>query len=259
MPSNVSKNPGQRQYRNGSKYTVAERKILEPFKEAFRSEESKAGRLEILKSEILPAIFNYWASIEPDPMEEEESRRRAKVSYQACPTLYYRSHRQELTNWLSNNWRKTQGPSRKSNNFKVKRSEAIWSLHQDRVFKEIARMLGVDEATTTTPGWLPMRLPAIKRVYESMTEDERAVLHTEKEKMMMQGYSEQKKRRYVKADADADADAESAIGPMFHSLAEKYLCKRVEETARQQWLEMGVVSVTLTAYTDPSGLLVIDA
>ena len=45
---------------------------------------------------------------------------------------------------------------------------------------------------------------------------------------------------------------------MFPSLAEKNLCKRVEESARQQWLEMGVVSVTLTAYTAPDGLLVVD-
>ena len=107
--------------------------------------------------------------------------------------------------WLSNNWRKTQGPSRKSNNFKVKRSEAIWSLHQDRVFKEIGYLLDVENASTTTPGWFPMRLPAIKRVLESMTEEEKAILHAEQEKMMTEGYPEKTKRRYVLADADADA------------------------------------------------------
>ena len=46
---------------------------------------------------------------------------------------------------------------------------------------------------------------------------------------------------------------------MFRSLAEKNLVKCVEETARQQWLEMGVLSVTFTAYTAPDGLLVVDA
>ena len=53
-----------------------------------------------------------------------------------------------------------------------------------------------------------MRLPAIKRVLESMTEEEKAVLHAEQEKMMTEGYPEKTKRRYVLADADADADAE---------------------------------------------------
>jgi hypothetical protein len=32
----------------------------------------------------------------------------------------------------------------------------------------------------------------------------------------------------------------------------------VQESARQQWLEMGVLSVTFTAYTAPNGLMVVD-
>jgi hypothetical protein len=43
------------------------------------------------------------------------------------------------------------------------------------------------------------------------------------------------------------------------SLAEKNLFKHVQESARQQWLEMGVLSVTFTAYTAPNGLMVVDA
>ena len=45
---------------------------------------------------------------------------------------------------------------------------------------------------------------------------------------------------------------------MFHSVAEKNLVKHVEETAQQQWLEMGVLSVTFTAYIAPDGLTVVD-
>ena len=81
-------NPRQSRYRKG-RYTVEERNIIEPFKDAFRSpQESKAGRLEILKHDILPAIFNYWQSIDGVHFAEEESRKRAKVSYQACSTLH---------------------------------------------------------------------------------------------------------------------------------------------------------------------------
>jgi hypothetical protein len=89
----------------------------------------------------------------------------------------------------------TKSCLRKSNNFKVKQSEAIWNLYQDRVFQEIANLLGVEDATTSTPGWFPMRLPAIKHVFENMTEEEKAVLHAEQEKMMREGYTEQMKRR----------------------------------------------------------------
>ena len=35
------------------------------------------------------------------------------------------------------------------------------------------------------------------------------------------------------------------------------LCKHVEESAQQQWLEMEVLSVTFTAYTAPNGLMVV--
>jgi hypothetical protein len=75
-----SENVGTRQYRKESKYTIQERKIIEPYKDAFRSQESKAGRLQILKCDILPAIFNYWVSIERAPVDEEDSRIRAKVN-----------------------------------------------------------------------------------------------------------------------------------------------------------------------------------
>jgi hypothetical protein len=34
--------------------------------------------------------------------------------------------------------------------------EAVWSLHQDQVFKEIRYLLDVENATTTTPGWFLM-------------------------------------------------------------------------------------------------------
>jgi hypothetical protein len=81
MTPQPSENPGYRQHQKGSQYTVEEQKIIEPFKDAFRSQESKAARLQILKTDILPAMFNYWASIEMAPMNPEESCTRAKVGY----------------------------------------------------------------------------------------------------------------------------------------------------------------------------------
>jgi hypothetical protein len=80
MPPEPSENARLRQYRKGSRYSVEERKIIEPYKVAFRSQESKANRLQILKCDILPAMFNYWVSIDRAPTDEEESRIRAKVN-----------------------------------------------------------------------------------------------------------------------------------------------------------------------------------
>ena len=86
MPPEVSEKQALGQYRKGSRYTLEEHKITEPYKDAFWSEESKASWLQILKCDILPAIFNYWVSIERAPLDEEESCIHAKVNYQleAC-------------------------------------------------------------------------------------------------------------------------------------------------------------------------------
>jgi hypothetical protein len=89
----------------------------------------------------------------------------------------------------------TKGLSRKSNNFKVKQSEVIWSLYRDRVLQQIANLLHVEVASTTTPGWFKMQTPAIKLVFDHMTADEKAVLRAERDKIMREGYSDQTKRR----------------------------------------------------------------
>jgi hypothetical protein len=59
--------------------------------------------------------------------------------------------------------------------------------------KEIGNRLGIEDATTGTPGWFQMRLPAIKSVFNSMTAEEKAILETEQDKMMRDGYPEQMK------------------------------------------------------------------
>jgi hypothetical protein len=80
MPPEPSENAGTRQYQKESKYTIQEWKIIKPYKDAFQSQESKAGQLQILKYDILPAIFNYWVSIERAPVDEEDSCIHTKVN-----------------------------------------------------------------------------------------------------------------------------------------------------------------------------------
>jgi hypothetical protein len=75
-------NTNRRQVRKDSKYSTEERKVIEPYKDAFRSEQTVAGRLQILRNDILPAMFNYWQIIGKAPENEDESRQRAKVKFQ---------------------------------------------------------------------------------------------------------------------------------------------------------------------------------
>jgi len=60
-------------------------------------------------------------------------------------------------------------------------------------FQRDRNLLGVEDATTSTPGWFQMRLPVIKSVFDTMTAEEKAILETEQDKMMREGYPEQTK------------------------------------------------------------------
>jgi hypothetical protein len=61
--------------------------------------------------------------------------------------------------------------------------------------QEITKMLDVEDATTTTPGWFQMQMPAIKNVYDQMTPQEKLGVHEERDKIMCQGYPEETKQR----------------------------------------------------------------
>ena len=43
-------------------YSPAECSILYPWKELYRSLDSKAERLTLFKNDILPSMFNYWTT-----------------------------------------------------------------------------------------------------------------------------------------------------------------------------------------------------
>jgi hypothetical protein len=71
----------RRKARKDCKYTAEERKVIDLYKEEFRSETTKAGRVLILRSKILPAIFNYWVQNGTPPKDEDDSRQCARVTF----------------------------------------------------------------------------------------------------------------------------------------------------------------------------------
>ncbi|KAM6489951.1 hypothetical protein JOM56_014530 [Amanita muscaria] len=166
-------------------------------------------------------MFKYWETVGKLPQNHEESQLWTK----------------ELVNWLTNNWRMWQPLAKKSNNFTVKKSEVLWNLHQEDVLKEIAHLLDLEEVTTSTPGWFPLRLPAIANILERLSPGEQAQLDADVERINKEGYPDDVKRR----------------------LAEKYTQKRVEDDAISNWKEKGVMTLTFTAYIGQDGKLVIDA
>jgi hypothetical protein len=102
---------------------------------------------------------------------------------------------QELTKWLTNNWRPYHSLAEKKKIATVKRSEALWQTQRDRVFEEIALLLGVERADTSTEGWFGQRLPAIRNILEGMTDGENSQLDVSMQEMNTSGQPEDIKRR----------------------------------------------------------------
>ena len=69
-----------RKSRKNCKYNADELKEIMPFKESFVTATTIPERVLILRSKILPAMFNYWAANGKEPRDQEESQTWAKVS-----------------------------------------------------------------------------------------------------------------------------------------------------------------------------------
>jgi hypothetical protein len=63
------------------------------------------------------------------------------------------------------------------------------------VFNEIASILNIDTASTSTPGWFTLRTKASKNLLESMTEEERKSLEKDADRMQREGLPEDVQRR----------------------------------------------------------------
>lgn len=68
-------------------------------------------------------------------------------------------------------------------------------MHRDKVFVEIGRLLGVEDASSATPGWFGHRMTAMKNVIKNMSDDELQSLDTEVDRISKQGYPEKLQRK----------------------------------------------------------------
>lgn len=93
-----------------------------------------------------------------------------------------------MLHWIRNNWRLGDSPTQSK--ILVKRTDIVWDQHQDKVFKEIAKMLKVPTATKDTPGWFQCRMKAIGRVTSQMTENELKAVDALKQELSENGYPE---------------------------------------------------------------------
>lgn len=74
-------------------------------------------------------------------------------------------------------------------------TDVLWWTRQDDVFEEIASILHIRTANTSTPGWFPLRTKASKQILERMTEDQRKVIEDEGDRMEKDGLPQDVQRK----------------------------------------------------------------
>lgn len=79
----------------------------------------------------------------------------------------------------------------------VKRSDIVYSKHRDLVDAEIAKLLGVPVASTTTPGWFGKRMVAVGNVIAGMTSAQLAQLDADVAIAAEDGLPAEEQNRWV--------------------------------------------------------------
>lgn len=74
-------------------------------------------------------------------------------------------------------------------------TDVLWSTQKEKVFEEIASILGLDHADTKTPGWFGLRTKASKNIIDRMPEDEKKSLEDEADRMQEVGLPKDVQRR----------------------------------------------------------------
>ncbi|KAF8801027.1 hypothetical protein BYT27DRAFT_7216453 [Phlegmacium glaucopus] len=104
------------------------------------------------------------------------------------------------------------------------------------VFAEIASIMELPSANMHTPGWFPNRTIASKNVIDVMLHEEREKLDQAAERIRVEGLPVERQCK----------------------LAEQKWYSRFSTMAKERYLEMGLVSISVVAYTDKAGHFVID-
>jgi hypothetical protein len=71
--------PKARKHRKDAFYSPAEMTILVKHKQEYRTQPTRELRGNVLRTKILPDLYNYWVEKGTEPQTEEESTARMKV------------------------------------------------------------------------------------------------------------------------------------------------------------------------------------
>ena len=104
--------------------------------------------------------------------------------------------RQNVLAFIRNNWRLNDSPTKSK--LLVKRTDVVWLQQREKVFEEIARLLGEESASTDTKGWFSKRMTAIGNIIAAMTQSEKDALDKEAGTIAAIGFPPEERIRSVR-------------------------------------------------------------
>ena len=78
---------------------------------------------------------------------------------------------------------------------KYRLTDVVWWIMQDEVMEEVAKLMDIDSANTSTPGWFPFRTTAAKNLLKKMSDAEKNQLLKKVEDMAENGFPKDVQRR----------------------------------------------------------------
>ncbi|KAH9481975.1 hypothetical protein JR316_0006505 [Psilocybe cubensis] len=199
-------------------YNSLERKEIDPFKEEYFAATSNLERKQVV-CKILPKLFNIWVTT---------GSRRLSATQE-----FAQKEAKRLLGWIRNNWRAPQPTGAELKGEKHKRTTVLWRTRPDDVYKEIASILGLEHADSTTPLAFETRSRAMGNIISRMTPQEKRALDREAETLNTVEYTDEQKLKR----------------------GNKYAFKRLDEAATVHWAEMGLMNITFVARLNESGQL----
>ncbi|KAF9559422.1 hypothetical protein CPC08DRAFT_763300 [Agrocybe pediades] len=201
---------------NDPLYDREELGIIKKYKEKYLGATTAAERRQIIVGELCPELFNFWVITRQLSIDSLGKTQRVK----------------DLLAYVRNTWRLQKSTRDRQPSFLVRKSDVVWDQMNKEVFAEIADLMGLEEADTRTEGWFDYRTKAIKNVIDGLDEHQLGKINEEVLRRRKQGNPEHIQRK----------------------MASKYILKRLDDSSRKNFLEMGALSLTFVLTKNEKGV-----
>ena len=136
----------------------------------------------------------------------------------------------------------------------VRAIDIIWRKRKEECEEELKEILGTEELDPTSPEYFQQRLAAAKVVLDRLSVSEREELNAEMARIKEQGHDKEVQQQYVPGQR---LSMVTDIPGALFSLAGRRADQRISNFAKERWLEMGMLTLTVAAYTLPNGQLAV--